>query len=104
MLPILYSNPAKQYLKKIVEKPLKIAYLNAITEIRSDPSIGDPKTGDLSGIYSYDIRYKGNNYELTYRLEETEESKIRFLTRIGSFLSLPSTENSPEVIRAYCAV
>lgn len=69
MLPITYLNPARKYFNKLVEKPLKKAYFDAIQAIRMDPFIGEQKTGDLIGVWGYDVFYKGTNYEIAYRLE-----------------------------------
>jgi len=76
MLPILYLPPAKKYFKKLVEKPLKDTYHKAILEIRTDPSIGEMKTGDLTGVFGYDIYYRGTNYEIAYRIEENADGEL----------------------------
>lgn len=34
------------------------------------------KIGDLSGIRPYDVRYDGINYELAYRIYETDGKKV----------------------------
>ena len=52
--------------KKVKEKNLKVLFQKAIDNIRQDPTIGEVKVGDLSGIYSYDIYYNKTNYELAY--------------------------------------
>ncbi|WP_249860126.1 type II toxin-antitoxin system RelE/ParE family toxin [Paenibacillus konkukensis] len=64
MLPITYLGPAERYFKKLVEKPLKRAYFDAILAIRNDPSIGEQKTGDLTGIFSYDVSEENDDGEL----------------------------------------
>lgn len=84
MLPVIYLGPAKNYFKKLTEKPLKAAYLDAIQAIRTDPSVGQQKTGDLTGVYGYDVFYKGTNYEIAYRLEEDEEGEIIVVILAGS--------------------
>lgn len=63
---------------------MKILYLEAITAIRTDPFCGSPKSGDLKGIYGYDVFYKGTNYELAYRLEENEEGEIVVVILAGT--------------------
>ena len=63
---------AEKYFKKIKEKPLKLAFKNAIDKILNDPYIGEPKTGDLAGFYCYDVFYKGSNYELAYIIKEID--------------------------------
>jgi len=95
MLPFTALPPAQRFLKKIVEKPLKKAFLEAITEIRLDPSIGNMKTGDLSGIMGYDVHYKGTNYEIAYRLEENDDGELVVIILAGS------RENFYEELKRY---
>ncbi len=66
MYEIQFSTQAARFFKKLKEKPLKEAYKTALLEISKDPYIGQPKRGDLSGIYGYDVRYQGTNYEVAY--------------------------------------
>ncbi|PLT48125.1 type II toxin-antitoxin system RelE/ParE family toxin [Paenibacillus sp. FSL W8-1187] len=84
MLPVIYLGPAERYFKKLVEKPLKRAYFDAILAIRHDPSIGERKTGDLSGLFGYDVSYKETNYEIAYRVEENEEGELVVIILAGS--------------------
>ncbi|WP_270169073.1 type II toxin-antitoxin system RelE/ParE family toxin [Paenibacillus sp. SYP-B4298] len=95
MLPVLYLGPAKRYFKKLVDKPLKSVYLDAITAIRLDPSVGELKTGDLAGVYGYDVSYKGTNYEIAYRIEENEEGELVVVILAGS------RENFYEELKCY---
>lgn len=69
MYEIRFLPPAAKYLKKIKDKKLKELYKNAIDKIREDYTVGELKTGDLSGIYSMDIYYNKTNYELAYTVE-----------------------------------
>ena len=50
MLPVAYTSAAEKYFKKIKDNQLKRLFIAAIIEIRNNPSIGSPKTGDLEGI------------------------------------------------------
>ena len=84
MLPILYLNPAKRYFKKLKEKPLKKQFLDAIDTIRLDPYIGDMKSGDLAGIYTYAIHYKGTQYRLAYQISENEQGELVIVILAGS--------------------
>jgi len=68
--------PAARYLKKIKEKPLMAAFQKAVDEILKDPHIGNPKTGDLFGVYSYDIYYSKTNYELAYTIIEDNNETV----------------------------
>ncbi|WP_274653798.1 type II toxin-antitoxin system RelE/ParE family toxin [Paenibacillus humicola] len=95
MLPVTYLGPAKRYFKKLVEKPLLKAYWDAIKAIRQDPSIGEQKTGDLTGVYGYDVSYKGTNYEIAYRVEENSEGELVVVILAGS------RENFYEELKRY---
>ena len=52
---ISYSYPAERYLKKIKDKSLLASFKSAIDRLNIDPYIGVMKTGDLHGIYCYDV-------------------------------------------------
>ncbi|MDO3408397.1 type II toxin-antitoxin system RelE/ParE family toxin [Saccharibacillus sp. CPCC 101409] len=95
MLPVTYLRPAAKYFKKLVEAPLKKAYLEAIIAIRNNPELGEAKTGDLSGIRGYDIFYQGTNYEIAYRVEENEEGELIVVILAGS------RENFYEQLKRY---
>ena len=58
------------------DKKLKLLYQEAIDKIREDHTIGEAKSGDLSGIFGYDIFYNKTNYELAYRVEYVENKMI----------------------------
>ena len=70
MYELAYLPAAKRYFKKIKDKHLKEAMQTALTEISDNPYIGEEKTGDLAGIYGYDIFYNRTNYEIAYRIYE----------------------------------
>jgi mRNA interferase RelE/StbE len=70
MYELRFTRAAENYFKKIREKALKAAFKNALNTIGSDPYAGGLKTGDLAGIYSYDVYYGGTNYEIAYRVYE----------------------------------
>ena len=70
MYEISYSKPAERYFKKIKDKGLLAAFKSIIDELKKDPYIGERKAGDLRGIYGYDVKYRGVNYELAYRIYE----------------------------------
>ncbi|MCM1328607.1 MAG: type II toxin-antitoxin system RelE/ParE family toxin [Ruminococcus sp.] len=76
MTEVRFLPPAAKYLKKLKDKNLKNLYREAIDKIREDYTVGEPKTGDLSGIYGYDIFYSKTNYELAYRVEYAGEKII----------------------------
>ncbi len=69
MAKVRFLPPAAKYLKKLKDKKLKKLYQDAVDRIAEDPTVGDAKTGDLSGVYGYDIYYNKTNYELAYTVE-----------------------------------
>lgn len=69
MTEIRFLPPAAKFIKKLKDKKLKLLYQEAVDKIREDYTVGEAKTGDLSGIYGYDIYYNKTNYELAYTVE-----------------------------------
>ena len=76
MYEIQFTTQASRYFKKLKEKPLKKAYATALLKLKTDPYIGTPKRGDLSGIYGFDLKYQGINYEIAYTIQEVGDKKI----------------------------
>lgn len=76
MVQLRILPPAAKYLKKIRDNRLKLEYQKAIDKILQDPTIGTMKTGDLAGIYGYDIYYNKTNYELAYTIKYVENTII----------------------------
>ena len=83
MYEISYSRPAERYLKKIKDKKLLSTFKEAIDKIKIDPYIGTKKAGDLRGVYGYDVKYAGVNYELAYRIYE-ENSRLVVIVLAGT--------------------
>ncbi len=84
MLPIKFLRPAENYFKKLKDKELKRKFYNSLRDIRNNPLIGQMKTGDLAGIYGFDISYKGINFEIAYRLSETKNGEIVVVIMAGT--------------------
>lgn len=78
-MDIKYSPAIVKYFKKIKDKQLKERYKMAIDLIVSDYTVGSLKSGDLAGIYSYDIYYNKTNYELAYTLKIEDGEVIIFI-------------------------
>lgn len=72
MTEVRFLPPAAKFIKKLKDKKLKNLYHDAVDKIREDYTVGEAKTGDLSGIYGYDIYYNKTNYELAYTVEYLE--------------------------------
>ncbi len=76
MLQVRFLPPAAKFIKKLKDKKLKDLYKKAIDEICEDYTVGEEKTGDLDGIYGYDIYYNKTNYELAYTVERVGEEVV----------------------------
>lgn len=76
MTEVRFLPSAAKFIKKLKDKKLKMLYQEAVDKIRSDYTVGEAKTGDLSGIYGYDIYYNKTNYELAYTVEYLENEVI----------------------------
>lgn len=76
MYEILFSSATERYFKKLKDKSLKDAYETALLRLQANPYIGQPKRGDLAGIYGFDISHKGVNYEIAYTINEHYGKKI----------------------------
>ena len=76
MTEVRFLPPAAKFIKKLKDKKLKNLYQAAVDKIREDYTVGEAKTGDLSGIYGYDIYYNKTNYELAYTVEYLEDKVI----------------------------
>lgn len=70
---IRLGSHVKKYLKKVKEKPLRKKIIDAIyDEIAIDPYSFNTKVGDLSGIHSYEFKYKGISYRIAYTIKDDE--------------------------------
>jgi mRNA interferase RelE/StbE len=77
------SPKVERYIRKLKDKNLKKAFMEAIKKIRIDPSIGTAKKGDLAGCLGYDVSYEGINYEIAYIIDETEH-QLLIIVLIGT--------------------
>ena len=69
MAKLIILPPAARYLKKLKDKQLKMAYQKAMDQILIDHTLGTAKTGDLTGIFGYDIYYTNPvNFLILYYL------------------------------------
>jgi mRNA-degrading endonuclease RelE of RelBE toxin-antitoxin system len=76
MTEVRFLPPATRFFKKLKDKKLKTLYQEAIDRIREDHTVGEAKTGDLTGVYGYDIYYNRTNYELAYTVEYRDDKII----------------------------
>ena len=68
--------PAGKFIKKIKDKHLKTLFLDALDRIKDDPYIGEAKTGDLQGVFGYDVYYDKTNYEIAYNIIELPDKLV----------------------------
>lgn len=94
MARLILMPPAAKFLKKLKDKKLKRLYQETIDRILADPTIGEAKTGDLSGILGYDIYYNKTNYELAY-LVEYQDGQVVVVIMAGT------RENFYEELKRY---
>ncbi|MBQ7573835.1 MAG: type II toxin-antitoxin system RelE/ParE family toxin [Clostridia bacterium] len=94
MTEVRFLPPAAKYLKKLKDKRLKELFKNAIDKIREDYTAGEAKTGDLSGVFGYDIYYNKTNYELAYTVEYQND-------RIIVIIMAGTRENFYEQLKRY---
>jgi mRNA-degrading endonuclease RelE of RelBE toxin-antitoxin system len=76
MTEVRFLPPVAKFLKKLKDKKLKCLYQEAVDKIREDYTIGEAKTGDLTGVYGYDIYYNKTNYEIAYTVSYQEDMII----------------------------
>ncbi len=76
MTDVKFLPPARKYFKKLKDKKLLKKYQEAIDAIAEDYTVGEAKTGDLSGIYCYDVFYNKTNYEIAYTVEYIEDEVV----------------------------
>lgn len=76
MYEIKFLPPAANFIKKIKDKKLKELFKNAIDKISEDYTVGQLKTGDLSGVYGFDIYYNKTNYEVVYTVKYVENEIV----------------------------
>ena len=81
MYELRYLPGAERFFKKLKEKGLRDAFRKALEA--QDPYTGESKTGDLSGIYGYDVYYNKTNYEIAYRIYE-DDGKLVVVVLAGT--------------------
>lgn len=64
MTEVRFLPSAAKFLEKLKDKKLKQLYKEAIDRIRKEHPVGEEKTGDLQGVYEYDIYYNKTSYEI----------------------------------------
>lgn len=70
MATVLLMPAVEKYLRKVREKPLLDAFQKALLILADDPSVGEAKLGNLTGILTYAFTYAKTNYRLAYIVRE----------------------------------
>ncbi|HEX9173837.1 MAG TPA: type II toxin-antitoxin system RelE/ParE family toxin [Telluria sp.] len=68
-----YKPPFKKFVKK-QHPPLQLAIEDAVDEIVEDPTIGEPKTGDLKGVFVFKFIWNNVEYLIAYHPPTDEET------------------------------
>jgi len=76
MRKLIILPPAAHFLKRIKEKSLKTAFQKIVNDIMQNPYIGEPKVGDLAGVYCCEFFYNKKNYELAYTIIKKNDETI----------------------------
>ncbi|WP_342399414.1 type II toxin-antitoxin system RelE/ParE family toxin [Weizmannia sp. FSL W8-0676] len=86
LLPFRLSKVVEKNLKKIrkTDRVLFEKIEIVIDTIREDPSVGDPKLGDLEGYFCVNIRHLRIEYRICYTVEEDENGELVVIIMIGS--------------------
>lgn len=57
---------------KNLDKPLRKIIFDTLDKIAQNPTLGDSLSGDLMGIYSYHLKYRGIDYRIAYAINDNE--------------------------------
>ncbi len=98
-----YKPPFASFVKK-QHKPLQLVIEDAVEEICADPSIGEPKTGDLKGIYVYKFKHHKQLYLIAYRPptdNKLKEDDIDIELLIIDFFQVGTHENFYATLKTY---
>ena len=87
--------PAKKYLKKLKDEQLINLFKETLETIRDNPTIGQTKTGDLNGIYTYGFRHQKTDYRIAYKVSTNADGTLTIVIMIGS------RENFYEELKSY---
>lgn len=71
-MKLLFSPAAEKYLRKLKDKNLLNRLKEALRKISQNPQIGEPKSGDLTGLLGVDVYYNKTNYEIAYRFKDDD--------------------------------
>ena len=77
---------------------MKDAFRKALEAITQGPYIGESRTGDLLGIYGYDVYYNKTKYEIVYRIYE-EDGELVVVILAGTRENLSAAESLHRILK-----
>jgi len=77
-MKVLTSPTFLKHAKKLHQNEKK-ALDGAVLQIISNPLLGEPKRGDLEGVYIYKYKFKAQLWLLAYTVESPEEITLRLV-------------------------
>ena len=97
-----YKPPFSRFVKK-AHKPLQLAIEDAVEEVCDNPDIGEPKAGDLAGIWVYKFKFNRQEYLIAYRppTPEAQRQGIDLELLIIDFYQAGSHENFYDELKRY---
>ncbi|MCL2605651.1 MAG: type II toxin-antitoxin system RelE/ParE family toxin [Coriobacteriia bacterium] len=75
MTKLVVQPAAGRYFKKLKDKKLQQLFKDTIAAVLENPSLGEMKRGDLSGIQCVDVFHNKTNYEVAYRVVIVESAE-----------------------------
>ena len=97
-----YKSPFKQFVKK-AHRPLRLAIEDEVDRVCNNPAIGEPKKGDLAGIFVHKFRFNRQEYLIAYLPPTAEQvgdaSLVEFL--VIDFYKVGSHENFYDELKRY---
>jgi hypothetical protein len=98
----IYKTPFKQFVKK-AHKPLRLAIEDEVDAICDNPDIGEPKLGELSGIFVHKFKFNHQEYLIAYQPpmedQKSDASLLEFL--IIDFYKVGTHENFYNELKRY---
>ncbi|CAG9164339.1 type II toxin-antitoxin system RelE/ParE family toxin [Cupriavidus pampae] len=95
-----FRRPFAQFVKK-ARLELQLAIKNEVMAICRDPGIGEPKTGDLAGIWVHKFRYQRQQYLIAYGPAATEGKSVAVEFLMIEFYQVGSRENFYDELKSY---
>ena len=97
-----YKSPFRQFVKK-AHGPLRLAIEDEVDLVCENPAIGQPKKGDLAGIFVHKFKFNRQEYLIAYRPPTGDKigdlSLLEFL--VIDFYKVGTHENFYDELKRY---